>query len=128
MAGEEKPAPPPFEAVPAVEGARWCRVEVMGHRSHDGRVTEVERFGSKMCRVEVFCRDGHLVVTAEYGGAALFGVHDLPGSEGQARKASGITACPHPDHAAEKAAERSRYALPEYDDEPDDEPDDDLRF
>jgi hypothetical protein len=105
---------PPFAAIPEIDGARWCRVEVFGHRSHDGRVTEVERFGTKMCRVELYCRDGHFIGAPEYGGAALFGVTDHPRGEKGCRDANGIDRCLHPDHAAEKEAERARYALPSH--------------
>ena len=31
---------------------QFAIVEVMGHRSHAGRVSEVEAFGGKMCRIE----------------------------------------------------------------------------
>lgn len=34
-------------------GWEWALVEVMGHRSHWGRVREEERFGTKMLRVDV---------------------------------------------------------------------------
>lgn len=35
------------------EGWEWMIVEVMGHRSHAGRVREEERFGAKMMRIDI---------------------------------------------------------------------------
>ncbi|CAM5655752.1 hypothetical protein MAUB1S_11400 [Mycolicibacterium aubagnense] len=35
------------------EGFEWMMVEIFGHRSHWGRGKEVERFGSKMLRIDV---------------------------------------------------------------------------
>jgi hypothetical protein len=40
-------------AAPANEGWEWALVEIMGHRTHWGRVREEERFGTKMLRVDV---------------------------------------------------------------------------
>ena len=34
-------------------GWEWMRVEIMGHRTHYGRVREEERFGTKMMRIDV---------------------------------------------------------------------------
>lgn len=35
------------------EGFEWMLVEIFGHRTHWGRGKEVERFGSKMLRIDV---------------------------------------------------------------------------
>lgn len=35
------------------EGFEWMMVEIFGHRSHWGKGKEVERFGSKMLRIDV---------------------------------------------------------------------------
>jgi hypothetical protein len=35
------------------EGFEWMLVEIFGHRSHWGKGKEVERFGSKMLRIDV---------------------------------------------------------------------------
>lgn len=44
----ESPATAPLD-----EGWDWAFVEIMGHRSHWGRIREEERFGTKMMRVDV---------------------------------------------------------------------------
>lgn len=45
------------EAVPEVGtanlGGEWAIVEILGRRVHAGLVTEVERFGAKMVRIDV---------------------------------------------------------------------------
>ena len=35
------------------DGWEWAAVEVMGHRSHAGRIREEEKFGAKMLRIDV---------------------------------------------------------------------------
>jgi hypothetical protein len=35
------------------EGFDWMMVEIFGHRTHYGRGKEVERFGSKMLRIDI---------------------------------------------------------------------------
>lgn len=40
-------------AAPADDGFEWMMVEIFGHRSHWGKGKEVERFGSKMLRIDV---------------------------------------------------------------------------
>lgn len=56
----------------------WAIVEIFGHRSHAGRLYEVERFGSKMLRIDVTVElaDGVLQVIESpmYGGAAIFSI------------------------------------------------------
>lgn len=37
----------------ADEGFEWMLVEIFGHRTHWGRGKEVERFGSKMLRIDI---------------------------------------------------------------------------
>lgn len=62
---------------PAAEDApRWARVEIMGHRTHWGRVTEIEQFGTKMLRIDVPDSDAPdaPMVSHEYAGSALFGI------------------------------------------------------
>lgn len=83
------------EGTPAIID-EWAIVEIMGMRKHAGRIMEVERFGSKMLRVDVpvlvseqlslLDRDklatrmpisGAWVerwVTHFYGGGAIFGI------------------------------------------------------
>lgn len=69
--------------------AIWGLVEIFGHRRHYGRVTEVERFGAKMLRVDVPLmkpEDGaeEVFETFHYGGSAIFGMTEM--SEEACRK------------------------------------------
>lgn len=66
--------------VPAEE---WARVEVFGHRSHVGRVSEVERFGAKMLRIDVPTIDPAIFETHFYGGGSIFSM--TPTTEEAAR-------------------------------------------
>jgi hypothetical protein len=57
----------------------WACVEIFGHRKHYGKVREIERFGTKMLRIDVPTATGApLLGEAEkfetflYGGAAIF--------------------------------------------------------
>ncbi len=68
-------------AAPAAtpDGWQWALVEIFGHRTHFGRVREIEIFGVKMLRVEVpRCAivDGVLTAvgwgTTVYAGGAIF--------------------------------------------------------
>jgi len=66
------------------DGWDWALVEIMGHRTHWGRIREEERFGAKMLRVDVPSIDrqpnpdgGEPVnvvtwSTHYYGGSAIF--------------------------------------------------------
>lgn len=59
---------------PAVPEQRYAIVEVFGHRRLVGRVSEVERYGSKMLRIDIPI-DGDFdkgFVTQFYGGASIF--------------------------------------------------------
>lgn len=72
---------------PAVESAtesaaaqtivdEFAVVEIMGHRSHAGRILEVEKFGAKMLRIDV-PTDGDFAkgfVSHFYSGSAIFGL------------------------------------------------------
>jgi len=52
--GDIAGAMPKPEPVPQPDdGWEWAMVEIMGHRKHAGRVREVERFGTKLMRVDV---------------------------------------------------------------------------
>jgi hypothetical protein len=74
-------------AAPAAEedDFEWMMVEIFGHRMHYGRGKEVERFGSKMLRIDVPQVEWAPVVEGEvlkpiavawttlfYGGASIF--------------------------------------------------------
>lgn len=68
---EEQPADETAE-----EPERYAVVEIFGHRKHVGRIMEVERFGSKMLRVDV-PNDGDFAagfVSHFYSGGAIFGL------------------------------------------------------
>lgn len=58
----------------------WGILELLGHRRLGGRVTEVEKFGTKMARIDIpDMRDGAAsdatVATQYYGPAAIYGFH-----------------------------------------------------
>lgn len=61
------------EATPATPPADWNQVEIFGHRVRCGIVTEVERFGTKLCQVACY-RPGEAEPFAveQYGGASIF--------------------------------------------------------
>lgn len=64
------------DPVPAVETVeeRYAAVEVFGHRRHVGRVMEVDRYGTKMLRIDVPIEGDFAkgVSTHFYGGSAIF--------------------------------------------------------
>lgn len=69
----------------------WACVEVFGHRKHYGRIKEVERFGTKMLRVDVplaasapLLNEDAKYETFLYGGSAIFSL--TPMTEEAARK------------------------------------------
>lgn len=61
----------------------WACVEVFGHRRHYGRVTEVEKFGTKMMRVDVPGAEPESFETFFYGGGSIFSL--TPMTEAAAR-------------------------------------------
>lgn len=52
--------------------AEWALVEIFGHRRHYGRIAEIERFGTKMLRVDVPDEPPDAFTTHFYGGASIF--------------------------------------------------------
>lgn len=69
----------------------WACVEIFGHRKHYGRIKEVERFGTKMLRVDVpvaadapLLGEGERFETLLYGGNSIFSL--TPMTEDAARK------------------------------------------
>lgn len=56
------------ESIPDV----WAIVELMGHVRHAGIITEEEKFGAKMGRVDV--PDGDNFVTHYFGGSSVYRV------------------------------------------------------
>ena len=67
-AAEIMPPAAPWEALP--EG-QYAIVELMGHTTLVGRVTEIERFGTKMMGIEVLFA-GQLLPVILQGGAAIY--------------------------------------------------------
>ena len=65
---EIMPPVAPWEALP--EG-QYAIVELMGHTTLVGRVTEIERFGTKMMGIEVLF-SGQLLPVVLQGGAAIY--------------------------------------------------------
>jgi hypothetical protein len=52
---------------------QWAILELMGHRRLAGLVSEVEIFGSKMCRVDVYHGQAQEAMTTQfYGGSAIY--------------------------------------------------------
>ncbi len=62
----------------------WAKVEIFGHRTHVGRISEVERFGTKMLRIDEPTADPEVFVTLFYGGGSVFSV--APVTEQAARE------------------------------------------
>lgn len=69
----------------------WACVEIFGHRKHYGRIKEVERFGTKMLRVDVpgalaapLFNEEERFETFLYGGNSIFSL--TPMTEEAARK------------------------------------------
>ena len=96
----------------------WVFLEVMGHRSHHGLLTEVDRFGAKMARIDVFGKeDIEPRATHYYGGASIFSI--TPATEESCRA--------YVDRWSPKPAVQSLPApsMIDYDDEGYDMPDDD---
>jgi len=75
------------EASPAAQPPeQWAYVEIMGHRSHYGRISEVHKYGAALLHVEVPTADPGVFETHEYNGSAIFAMH--PCTEQQARSAT----------------------------------------
>lgn len=62
----------------------WARVEIFGHRQHVGRIREVERFGTKMLRIDEPTADPEVFTTLFYGGGSVFSI--APVTEEAARE------------------------------------------
>ncbi|UKJ74563.1 hypothetical protein [Azospirillum brasilense] len=61
-------------STPAAPAAEWAKVELLGHRTRYGLAREVERFGTKMLRIDVFGPGSDTPILTEfYAGQALFG-------------------------------------------------------
>jgi hypothetical protein len=56
---------------------RWAIIDLFGHTRLAGRVSEVQQFGTSMCRIEVPEVDGRPGFTRDVGGTAIFGMTDV---------------------------------------------------
>ncbi len=83
----------------------WALVELMGHRSLAGRVTEVQRFGATLMRIDI-PGESDAFTTQFYGGQAIYCV--TPTTEELARKAASRL-LPRPTHPLLPPAQRSLY-------------------
>lgn len=65
----------------------WAVLELMGHRKYAGRISEVERFGAAMARLEVFAEgDEEPRFTQDYSPQAIYCL--TPCTEALARRYS----------------------------------------
>lgn len=98
----------------------WCIVEQLGHVRYAGRVTEEEKFGVKMLRLDI--PDGDGFVTKYLGGSTLYSVTVV--TEAVARHVAQKSA-PAPvspwDFPKQLAAEPRRDLYGEDDDDHEDE-------
>lgn len=106
----------------AVAPEEWAIVEVMGHRQHAGRISEVTRFGAVLLRVDQPVGDDF--VTTFVGGASIYALTVV--TEARARATAARMADPRP---IEPAGFRARPALeqrtgehPQQENDVDDEP------
>ena len=70
----ETPAEQLVESAAKDAEPEYAILEVFGHRKHAGRVYEVERFGTKLCRIDI-PKDGDFAkgfTTHYYGGPSIF--------------------------------------------------------
>ena len=89
---------------PASEPGEWAIVEVMGHRQHAGRISEVTRFGAVLLRCDQPVGDGFATVLI--GGASIYALTIV--TEARARATAARMADPRP---MEPAGFRPRLAL-----------------
>jgi hypothetical protein len=106
----------------------WAVLELMGHVRMAGRVTEEERFGSKMGRIDVPGPDDSFT-TVYFGGASVYRM--TPTTEEIARSVAGhnqprpvsLYELPKPAVAKEDEMAYDRIHSGEWDDPQDDEDD-----
>lgn len=93
------------------EGWEWAIVEVFGHRRHVGKAREEERFGSKLCRIDVPTLgpgEGEISWSSHfYGGASIFSY--TPTDEKTVMRYAEVKratpAIPYRDHGDEEGAD-----------------------
>lgn len=104
-------------------------VELMGHVRMAGRLTEVERFGSKLGKIEVIDRAGDVVATQYFGGASVYRI--TPCTEETAREMAKSASSAGPDvpwnvhRAIEKECEARMKQIEARAEDDEDEADDD---
>jgi len=76
------------EMQPETEKPVWAIVEIMGHNKIAGILTEEEKFGSKLGRVEIPQPDGSYC-TQYFGGGSVYRIHIV--TEEVARQAAKIS-------------------------------------
>lgn len=108
----------------------WAIVELMGHVRMAGRLTEEERFGTNMGRLDI--PDGDGFVTQYFGGSSVYRI--TPVSEDAARAAARQNV-PRPVHQWElpkpgpkPVPEEDRFADGGYPRDDDDEDDEEMPF
>jgi hypothetical protein len=69
----------------------WCIIELLGHVKIGGFVTEEERFGTKLGRIDIYGPNGE-VVTQYFSGNSIYRV--TPVSEDIAKQVGGRGAAP----------------------------------
>jgi hypothetical protein len=73
-----------------VKREEWAILELMGHRRLAGRVEEVDRYGVKMCRIDIpDPTDPAKFITQRYGGQAIY--CETPCTEETARAISKLS-------------------------------------
>jgi hypothetical protein len=75
----------------------WAVIDMMGHLRRAGLCSEVERFGSKLLRIDIPVSadgSGEYFVTEYYGGGALYSYR--PATEAVAREAARRIGDPRP--------------------------------
>lgn len=50
----------------------WSIVELMGHVRITGKLSEVERFGSKLGKIDVIDKEGGTIATQYFGGSSVY--------------------------------------------------------
>ena len=95
----------------------WAILELMGHVRLAGLVTEEERFGAKLGRIDIPNAEGGFT-TQYFGGSSIYRL--TPTTEDIARKVA-LECQPRPVHPWELRQERGALPAPEGDDIVDDE-------
>lgn len=94
----------------------WCLLELMGHVKMAGFVTEEERFGVKMGRIDVPATDGEEPFTQYFGGSAVYRM--TPITESMAL-AFATRNRPRPVHVYELQASMTRRVVHDFENDVD---------